>query len=63
MHTKGTAVSEHTREELWQHVSEGYELAKLVVQYFGDGPIDPMLDCDIRLRQAARDIVAKAEGR
>lgn len=41
---------------------DGLALATLVSKYFGDGEIDPMLDCDIRLRQAARDLIAKAEG-
>lgn len=41
---------------------DGLALAKAVVEYFGDDPIDPLLDGDIRLREMARAIVAKAEG-
>lgn len=37
----------------------GVELARAVCKYFGDGPIDPILDGDIRLRDMARSIVAQ----
>ena len=39
------------------------ELARLVVDYFGEDELDPFLDADIRLRDTARTLIAKAEGR
>jgi hypothetical protein len=38
---------------------EGYRLAELVVKYFGKEELDPLLDCDIRLRDAARAILLR----
>lgn len=42
---------------------DGYALAKLIVEYFGDDDIDELLNVDIRLRDAARALIAKVEGR
>lgn len=42
---------------------DGLALARLVVTYFGDDDIDDMMDADIRLRDAARVLIAKAEGK
>lgn len=41
---------------------DGHRLAELVVKYFGDDEISPLLDCDIRLRDSARALLAKARG-
>lgn len=41
----------------------GLELARAVVKYFGDGPINKTLDGDIALRDQARAVIAKAETR
>lgn len=41
---------------------DGYELAKAIVEYFGNGRIDPLLTSDIILRNKARTIIAKVEG-
>lgn len=41
----------------------GIELAREIVAYFGDEPIEPFLNTDIRLRDLARALIAKAEGR
>ena len=41
---------------------EGYKLAELVVKYFGNDDIPDLLTCDIRLRDAARALIAKARG-
>jgi hypothetical protein len=41
---------------------DGYELALLVSKYFGNDPIDELLECDIRLRNTARKLIAKARG-
>lgn len=43
------AVNSHARAEA---------LARRVVKYFGDGDIDADLDCDIEVRQMARDFLA-----
>jgi hypothetical protein len=39
----------------------GVKLAVRVVRYFGNGPIDPHLECDIELRQMARDLLTEAK--
>lgn len=39
---------------------DGLALAKRVLQYFPTGLIDPKFDCDIEVRQMARDLIAKA---
>ena len=39
---------------------DGIALARMVVEYFGDDEIDPFLDGDIELREAARALIAKA---
>lgn len=41
-------------------IDPGLELAKAVVEYFGAGPIDPLLTSDRALRECARVIVANA---
>ncbi|MFL6427864.1 MAG: hypothetical protein ACJ71S_06440 [Acidobacteriaceae bacterium] len=42
---------------------DGLDLAKMVAKYFGESPIDELLDADIALRDAARAIIAKAEAK
>lgn len=51
-------TEEWTIQEL---VADGLALAQRVVEYFGTGPIDPTLDCDIEVRQMALDLLAKAQ--
>lgn len=41
----------------------GIELAREIVEYFGDDEIEPLLTTDIKLREMARAILAHAEGR
>lgn len=41
---------------------EGLALARAIVDYFGDEPIHPALETDIKLREMARAIIAKAAG-
>jgi hypothetical protein len=42
--------------------SDAVRLARMVAKYFGDGPINPLLDGDIALREAARALIAKESG-
>lgn len=38
---------------------DALELARLIVKYFGEGEISPYLDCDIRLRNKAKELLAR----
>jgi len=54
--------AEHPNGRLIAAAPEGLELAKAVVEYFGNDEIDPMLTTDIKLRNMARAILAKVGG-
>jgi hypothetical protein len=51
-----------TRRRLNDAAEDLLVVAKLVVEFFGTDPIEDLLDADIRLRDAARAAIAKAEG-
>lgn len=52
----------HEKARLISTAPDGVELARLVVKYFGTEDIPDGMDCDIRLRDTAKAIIAKAEG-
>jgi hypothetical protein len=58
----GDHQQSHADQRLIAAAPDGLVLARMIVKYFGDGPINPLLDCDIALRDAARSLIAKATG-
>jgi hypothetical protein len=54
------SVWRHHHSFLREVTLDSLMLARAVVKYFGNGPIDPKLDADIALRSMAKDLIKKA---